>query len=146
MANLTITDASVGVASLAPVANGDLNLELITMGATVTKGVPVYRDLTASSKLIAADASTTITALVVGITLFGGVDTGIGLMATKGQIILGATLVAGTAYYLSETAGSICLFSDLGAGAKVVKLGIARSTTILDVQIEDLGGAVVAVA
>ena len=115
------------------------------MGATVGRGVPVYRDLTASSKLIAADADLTVSSLVAGITLCGGVDTSIGLILTKGLMTIGATVVAGQTYYLAPT-GGICLFSDLGPGDFAVKLGIATSTTIIDVQIELLSAGTIALA
>jgi len=137
MADLSITEANVGIASL---DTTELVTERITIGATIGKGVAVYRDLTASRKLIAAAPAATVSALVTGITLFGGVDAGIGLMATKGPVVIGATLVAGETYYLSSTAGGkIGLLADITVGHYVIKIGLALSTTILDIYIEQLG-------
>jgi hypothetical protein len=56
-----------------------------------------------------------------------------------GPITIGATLTAGTAYYLSDTPGGICPVADVGAGENVVMLGLAASTTVLNVDIQAPG-------
>jgi hypothetical protein len=54
----------------------------------------------------------------------------------RGAITIGATLTAGTAYYLSDTPGGICPLADLLSGEYVVLLGLAASTTVLNVNIQ----------
>jgi hypothetical protein len=55
---------------------------------------------------------------------------------TAGDITLGPVLTAGTDYYLSDTPGAICPQADLAtAGENVCFLGLAKSTTVLGVNI-----------
>jgi hypothetical protein len=56
-----------------------------------------------------------------------------------GDITIGATLVAGTDYWASDTPGGICPRADVGATEKVVQVGIAKSTTVLLVDFQDPG-------
>lgn len=49
------------------------------------------------------------------------------------EVALGAVLTAGTAYYLSATAGGICPVADVTTGMTPVTVGIAKSTTVLKV-------------
>jgi hypothetical protein len=53
-----------------------------------------------------------------------------------GDITIGATLTAGTAYYLSDTPGGICPVADVGTGESVCLLGLAKSTTFLALDIQ----------
>ena len=57
-------------------------------------------------------------------------------MQKAGDITIGATLTAGTAYYLSDTAGGICPLADVGEGEYVCMLGLAKSTSILALNIQ----------
>ncbi|WP_234834433.1 hypothetical protein [Sinorhizobium meliloti] len=57
----------------------------------------------------------------------------------SGDITIGAPLVAGTDYWLSGTAGGICPRADLVAGMDTIQIGIAKSTTVLSVDIQDPG-------
>lgn len=49
-----------------------------------------------------------------------------------GTITIGATIVVGTDYCISETFGGICTFAALLSGSAVTVLGKASTTTILD--------------
>ena len=53
-----------------------------------------------------------------------------------GDLTLGATLTPGTAYFLSDAAGGICPLADVGSGEYVCQLGIAKSATVLAVDIQ----------
>ena len=53
-------------------------------------------------------------------------------MQTGGKITIGATVVPGTMYGISATAGGICPMADLTTGNYVTPLGLAISTTVLD--------------
>jgi hypothetical protein len=50
---------------------------------------------------------------------------------TAGTLTLGATMTAGTVYYLSDTPGGICPLADVGAGEYVEVIGVATSTTVM---------------
>jgi hypothetical protein len=63
-----------------------------------------------------------------------GVAGDFGYVATGGKYKSGATMTQGEAYYVSNTAGGICLKSDLAAGSRVSFLGIAASTSVLNLQ------------
>lgn len=54
----------------------------------------------------------------------------------------GGSMIAGTAYYLSETPGGIQPAADLTTGENVCQLGIAKSTSVLAVKIVAPGVAV----
>lgn len=111
-----------------------------TAGGTVTAGMPVYKDLTDSNKLKAARANAVATAVVAGIAL-NGASAGQPLVyQTAGEINLGATLVVGESYYLSDAvAGQIVPVADLGVGDFPTFLGTAESTSILNLDIH-VGG------
>jgi hypothetical protein len=56
-------------------------------------------------------------------------------------VTIGGTLVANTAYYLGDTPGGICPVGDLAAGEYPCLLGLATSTSVLNVDIQAPGGA-----
>jgi hypothetical protein len=56
-------------------------------------------------------------------------------------VTIGATLTAGVAYYLSGTPGGIRPVADNTTGDYPVILGIATSTTVLNVKIQEAGVA-----
>jgi hypothetical protein len=49
----------------------------------------------------------------------------------SGSLTLGATMTAGTVYYLSDTPGGICPVADVGSGEYVEVIGVATSTTVM---------------
>ena len=51
----------------------------------------------------------------------------------------GAAITAGVAYYLSGTPGGICPVADLTTGDSPVILGIATSTTVINLRIQEAG-------
>lgn len=54
-----------------------------------------------------------------------------------GPIALGAVLTAGTPYYISDTAGGMCVHGDLSTPQRVIFLGHAISTSVLNIGIYD---------
>lgn len=131
MANLTITAASVVPGANAVIKNG-------IAGATITAGQPVYLD-PASSTYKLSDNNLAGAESCDGISLNGAsagqpVD-----VLGSGDLVIGATLVSGTAYCLSATGGMICPQADLVTGNVVIQLGIAKSTTVLGVRIQQPG-------
>ena len=62
-------------------------------------------------------------------------------VAKAGDVTIGATMVANTAYYLSDTPGGICPVADLATGEYPCLLGLAISTTVLRLNIQAAPGA-----
>lgn len=134
MANLSITAANVGLGS-------NVRTETVQFGATVTQGQAVYL-LTSDGKYYPSDAN--VSAAQTGqnaiVLTPAGVD-GFGVIVRQqnAKVNLGATLVKGTTYVVSATAGGICPQADLTTGDGVIILGIASTTALLDLQINATG-------
>lgn len=137
MADLSITAASV-------VAGSNATTERGTAGETITAGQVVYRDAT-TGKYLKADNNSATAAVRQprGIALNGAaLNQPLGVL-TSGDITIGATLTAGARYYLSETAGGIQPEADLATtGEYVALIGLAKSTTVLAVDIQYPGVAI----
>lgn len=132
MGDLTITGESVLAGAGSNVAQG-------TFGATITQGIPVYLD--GSSQLQKCDTTSSTKAACVGITLNSGAAGQPASYLTSGPITIGATVATGTTYALSDTSGLIALASDNGSGDYITILGVATSTTVLNVRIQASGVA-----
>lgn len=130
MADLTITPADVA-AVLGPAV-------IKYAGEAITAGEAVYIDLT-TSKLMRASADALVTAEAAGIAMNSGALGQPIVYQSYGTITIGATLATGTAYYVSATAGGICLESDIATGDYPTLLGFAVSTTVLSVSIVKSG-------
>ncbi len=134
MADLSITAANV-------VAGSDAVRESGTAGATVTAGQLVYLD-TSDFKYKLADSNGAAALRVPnGIALHGAANNQPLVIQKGGDITVGGTMVAGVAYYLSDTPGGICPVADLGSGEYPCIIGIAKSTTVLTVSIQPSGVA-----
>lgn len=135
MADLTITAASV-------VAGSNATKRQYTAGETITAGQAVYF-ASATGLLMKADnnSATAEVRQPIGIALNGGAVNQPILVQTDGDITIGATMTAGVAYYLSDTAGGICPVADIGSGEYPCVLGIAISTTVLRMGIQYSGVA-----
>ncbi len=133
MVDLTITVASVAQGSGANIEHG-------TAGATITAGQTVYKAAATGLFQLADNNSGTPEAQITyGIALHGSLS-GQPLTVQKGgPITIGATMVAGTAYYQSTNAGGICPVADVVTTDRVVNLGFATSTTVLNLRITDTG-------
>lgn len=133
MAVLAITAANVAKGARANTKNG-------TAGAAITQGQPVYLD-SVTGNLFPADADVLTSAAVVGIALNAAATGQPVTYQTSGPITIGATVVTGTAYYASTTAGGVCLESDLASGDFATFLGFATSTTVITLDIKASGVA-----
>lgn len=135
MADLTITAANVLSGSGSLVAHG-------TAGASVTAGQVVYLDETANSYKLADNNSATATVRAPdGIALHASATGQPIAVHTRGPITIGATLTPGVVYYLSDTPGGICPVADLASGEYPTIIGIATSSTVLNVKIQSAGVA-----
>lgn len=133
MADLSITAASVVAGDGSTVVSG-------TAGVTITAGQAVYKDSTTGKYDLAdSDSATAAAKRTGGIALNGAALDQPLKVLTAGAVTIGATLTAGTAYYLSNTAGGICPVADVGSGENVCLLGLAASASVLNVDIQNPG-------
>jgi hypothetical protein len=133
MSNLSITAANVVKGTNAVTENG-------TAGETITAGQALYKSST-TNKWMKADANGASAEIrgATGIALTGSALNQPIVVLKSGQVTIGATLIAGVAYYLSDTAGGICPVADVGTGEYVCLVGLALSTTVLDVAFKYTG-------
>ncbi|MGB1284898.1 MAG: hypothetical protein ACPG7F_00075 [Aggregatilineales bacterium] len=114
MAALTVTAASI-------IATGGSQAH-ITLGATLTQGLSVYKDLTDSNEYKAAGNDAAVSAVGVGVLITSGADGQPGTTVRNGTIA-GMGTTEGVAYFLG-TAGGIVPYGDLSTGDIVVFMGI----------------------
>lgn len=130
MTDLSLTPANVVAGDNAQRASGNA-------GETIAAGKAVYLSSTTKKWMLADSNSATVEARkATGIALNGAslnqpID-----VQTSGDITIGGTLTAGTAYFLSDTPGGICPLADVGTGEYVCQLGLAKSTTVLALAIQ----------
>lgn len=132
MADLTITAANVIAGATAKLGSG-------TAGAAITAGQPLYYDSTSGTYKPADSDASAATADCVGIALHAAATGQPLQFAKSGAVTIGATLTAGTAYYLSSNPGGICPLADVGTGERVVLLGLASSTSVRELDIQKPG-------
>jgi hypothetical protein len=135
MADLTITAASVLPGTGAKIVEG-------TAGAAVTAGQVLYLDSSTNTyKLADCNSATAAVRSPAGIALNGAASGQPVAVQTAGPITIGATLTAGVGYWLSGTAGGIRPVADNTTGDYPVILGLATSTTVINIKIQEAGVA-----
>lgn len=136
MADLSITAANCISGSGARIEHG-------TAGETVTAGKLVYLDQTTTGKWLLADADAATAAArgqgKIGVALNGAALNQPLAVQTEGPITIGATVVAGTSYFLSPTPGGIAPLADILAGDYVTLVGIATSTSVIKLDFQYSG-------
>jgi hypothetical protein len=130
MADLSITPSNVA-------AQPGATTRAVAYGEAITPGIVVYED-SADGEAKAADCTSADTDAVAGIALNGGGDGQPGKIVTDGDVSLGAVLTVGTIYVLSES-GAIAPAADLVADDYVSVLGVAVSTSLLRLAINNSG-------
>ena len=134
MADLSITAANVTA------ADGAVVKYIGVAGATITAGQACYID-TANSNVIklAQSDGTVLESTIKGVALHGASATQPITLASSGNMNLGATLVVGETYVLSQAAGGIAPVGDLVTGDMVSHLGIATTASNLKMSIVNSG-------
>ncbi|MBB4272785.1 hypothetical protein [Rhizobium mongolense] len=131
--DLTISASAVIAGSGVPTERG-------IAGATIAAGDVVYLDSTTTGKWQLADSDAATSAArglgKTGIALNSASLNQPLIVQTSGAITLGAVLTAGTAYYLSDTPGKICPVADITGGDYFTLLGLASSTSVLNLDIQ----------
>ncbi|MBB5664747.1 hypothetical protein GGE68_002944 [Rhizobium leguminosarum] len=140
MADIVITAANVVAGASAQTKTG-------IAGATIAAGDIVYLDSTTTGKWQLAD-SDAAAAEARGLT--GNIGMALNsaalnqpvVVAMPGtQVTVGAVLTAGTAYYLSDTPGKLCPVADITGGDYFTLMGLAASTTVLNLDVQYSGVA-----
>lgn len=125
MADLSITAANV-------LAGAGAKTELGTAGEAITQGQQVYQASDTGKWMKAdADSATAEARTARGTALCAASASQPIVVQKSGDITIGATLTANTAYYLSSTAGGICPLADVGTGEYMQLIGLAISTSVL---------------
>lgn len=134
MTDISVTASAVLAASSALVEHG------CKAGAAITAGQVVYKAAADGKlKLSDNDSGTAEVKGVYGIALNGASDGQPISVIKRGPLTLNAALTAGVVYCLSGTAGGIAPLADVTSGHDLIVLGVALSTTVLDVQFNDTG-------
>lgn len=131
MVDIVVTAASV-------LKGSDALIEQGTAGEAITQGQAVYLD-SADGKLKLSDNNATGKKTVRGIALNAASAGQPITIQRSGDLTLNAVLTAGARYYLSGTAGGIMPEADLTTGMDVVQLGLAKSTTVLALDVQTPG-------
>lgn len=128
----------------------DVVSKLNDNAGAITLGMPVY--VKANGAVDKASASAAGTAKVLGLVQAASISAAAsGFIQTDGVIassdwtavVGGTTLTAGSKYYLSDTAGLLTLTPPSGAGSFVMLVGVAISTTEMEID-TDRGGVLLA--
>jgi hypothetical protein len=129
MANVAITATSV-------LASGQASTETLPAGVAITAGQAVYKEAASGTLKVADnDNATPEVRSVYGVALNGAaVGQPVTVVKSDPAFVPGGTLVKGTIYALSATPGSICPVADLVSTNDVVVLGVASSTTVLNLR------------
>jgi len=136
MAALTITAASV-------VAGADAVKDSGVAGEAITAGQAVYRSSSTKKWMLADTNSATVEARIAkGIALNGAALNQTIQVQVSGDITIGATVTRGVAYYLSGTPGGIAPVADLLTGDYTCILGIAKSASVISLDIQSAGVAI----
>ena len=131
MADIAITAANVKLVSG--------STQSFLAGAVVAAGQIVFKeDSTKKVKLGDNDSATAEVRSALGIALNGGtVDQPVAVAQNGAVVDVGAVLVAGTDYYLSGTPGSICPRADVVTTDDPIRIGMALTTSRLQLDIND---------
>lgn len=136
MADISITAANVLQGTGSSTEDG-------LAGETITAGQVVYRDPTSLLYLKSdSDSATAAVRQPRGIALNGASLNQPLKIQRSGQITIGGTMTAGLVYYNSKTAGGICVLADIASGGYACTIGVAVSTTVLQLGINYSGVAV----
>lgn len=132
MAAITITAANLGVGANA-------QTRLYEVGVAVSHGQVIYLDTANNDyRLADADAEATAKAAAIAVTA-ASADGDYVLGLSRGKLVIGSGLTQGVEYYLGTTPGTIVPKGDLAGGDEVTRIGIASSTSVLEVAIESTG-------
>lgn len=131
MTDLVITASAV-------VAGNGVQTKTGTAGASIAAGDVVYLDTETTGKWQLADSDAASAeargqTANLGIALNTAAPNQPVVVAVGGPVTVGAVLTAGQALYLSDTPGKLCPVADITGGDYFTLIGLASSTTALNV-------------
>ncbi|MDX0966485.1 hypothetical protein GOE06_23425 [Sinorhizobium medicae] len=130
MADLVLTPSAI-------IAGSNSAQEHGTAGETITAGKAVYKSATTKKWMLADSNSATAAARQAGGIALNGASDGQPITVHKsGDLTVDAVLTAGQAVYLSDAPGGLYPLADVGTGEYVCLIGLAKSTTVLAVDIQ----------
>lgn len=130
MADISITAANVVAGTNSTRDNG-------IAGETITAGKAIYLSSTSAKWMLADSNSATVEARKATAIALNAASLNQPVSVLRsGDVTIGATLTAGAAVYLSDTPGGLCPLADVGTGEYVCQIGLAKSTTVLAVNIQ----------
>jgi len=113
-----------------------------TAGETIGAGKNVYLDPTLHKWMLADSNSATAAARHAGGVAANSASLNQPLnVFTSGPVTIGGTLTANIPYFLSDTPGGLCPIADVGTGEYLCQIGLAISTTVLNIDIQFTGVA-----
>jgi hypothetical protein len=128
--------ADISITSTLVVAGTGARIDRGIAGVAITAGQAVYLDATTGKYGLAdTDSATAGVRAAIGVALNGASLNQTIAVCTGGLVTMGATLVAGSPYYLSGDPGGICLIADVLAGDYPCIIGVATTTGILNVGV-----------
>lgn len=133
-----MADISISAASVKLVSG---NAQPLIAGAAITAGQIVFKeDASKKAKLSDNDSATGEVRSALGLALNGAaVDQPVSVAQNGAVVDLGEVLTAGTDYFLSGTPGAICPRADVTTGDDPVRIGMALTTSRLQLDINDPG-------
>lgn len=122
------------------IGNAASRTDIVVAGsATLDNGDIIYRDSASNYEADLADVGALTTSKAWGVLIEAGTNFTVASKVNvlrSGRINTGLSLSLGDLYYVSGTAGDICLFSDLVAGDYVVEFGRVVDATASASEIE----------
>jgi hypothetical protein len=135
MADLSQTAANVAF------NDSDVKYRLVQFGEAVTQGMPVYRKAADGKYWKAQNDGTAAEADAVALAMTKGASNGWGIVATEGNVDVGATLAVGETYCVSNAFGAICPVADVGSTEFPTILGVASTASNLKLKPSTAGVA-----
>lgn len=133
MADITVTAANV-------VPGTGATLKTATAGEAIAAGKSVVINPDTKKLMLADnDSATAYVRGAGGVSVNGAALNQPCTFITDGPFNPGATVVKGTTYCVSSTAGGICPQADLASGDEVVIIGVASDTDEIVVGLRDTG-------
>jgi hypothetical protein len=128
MTDLVVTAANVVPGADATIVHG-------RAGEALVQGKQAYLDSTSKKWMLAdSNSATAEVRKATGTVLCAAALDQPVAIAKDGQVTIGATLVPGTDYYLSDTPGGICPIADVGTGEYVCRVGMALTASVLQLD------------
>ncbi|EPE98610.1 hypothetical protein [Rhizobium grahamii] len=131
--------ADISITASAVVAGNGAAKKTGTAGAAIAAGDIVYLDTVTTGKWQLADSDSASAeargqTANLGVALNSAAANQPVVVLVSGPVTLGAVLTAGVAYYLSDTPGKLCPVADITGGDYYTLIGLAASTSVLNVD------------